>query len=90
MTLESSPVEVKPCEAFRIARETPGTRIVLAEKPLDYAPQRVFTNMALDREVAFAAEADFGASNVAVTIKSYLGSPAKGRLRVKVTGAWRS
>ena len=85
MTLESRPVEVKPGEAFRIDRETPGTQIVLAEKPLTYAPQRVFTNMALDPEVAFAVEADFGASNVAVAIKSYLGSPVKGRLRVKVT-----
>ena len=85
MTLESRPVEVKPGEAFRIDRETPGTRIVLAEKPLDYAPQRVFTNMALDPEVPFAAEADFGSSNVAVTLKSYLGSSVKGRLSVKVT-----
>ena len=85
MTLESRPVEVKPGEAFRIDRETPGTQIVLAEKPLTYAPQRVFTNMALDPEVAFAVEADFGASNVAVAIKSYLGSPVKGRLHVTVT-----
>ena len=85
MTLESRPVEVKPGEAFRVDKQTPWTRITLAEKPLDYAPQRVFTNMALDPEVAFAAEADFGASNVAVTLKSYLGSAVKGRLRVKVT-----
>ena len=85
MTLESRLVEVKPGEAFRVDKQTPWTRITLAEKPLDYAPQRVFTNMALDPKVAFAAEADFGASNVAVTLKSYLGSAVKGRLRVKVT-----
>ena len=75
MTLESRPVEVKPGEAFRVDKQTPWTRITLAEKPLDYAPQRVFTNMALDPEGAFAAEADFGASNVSVTLNSYLGSP---------------
>ena len=85
MTLESRPLEVKPGEAFRIDTATPGTGIVLAERPLAYAPQRVYTDMAYAAERYFEADAVFGATNVAVTVKSFLGAKTKGRLRVRVT-----
>lgn len=85
MTLESQPVNVKPGEAFRIDRQTPGTRIVLSEKPLDYAPQKVFTNMALDKEVFFKIDGILDAARAAVSIRSFLGSPVKGYLSVEVT-----
>ena len=85
MTLESRPVEVKPSEAFRIDKATPGTGIVLAEQPLAYAPQRVYTDMAYADGRYFEADAVLDATNVAVTVKSFLGAKTKGRLRVKVT-----
>ena len=68
MTLESRPVEVKPSEAFRIDKATPGTGIVLAEQPLASAPQRVYTDMAYADGRYFEADAVLDATNVAVTV----------------------
>ena len=44
MTVEAGPVEVGPGEMFRLGENSQIRSLTLSEKPLQFAPQKLFTN----------------------------------------------
>ena len=88
MVIESGPVEVRPGQAFRPGPMS-GDRLVLAEKPLAFAPQRFFTNTSVSLGDSCAINGAIGATNFTVTVKNLLGSPQQVKVVATVTDYWQ-
>lgn len=88
MVIESGPVEVRPGQAFRPG-EKGGDTLVLAEKPLAFAPQRFFTNTSVSLGDSCSIDGAIDATNFTATVKNVLGSPQKVKVTLTVTDYWQ-
>lgn len=89
-TYEAGPVEVKAGDYFHFGQNVRIYSLTLSERPLAYAPQKVYTNVGAARDAAYAVRLDaFDDQTLKVTVRSRLGAVSRGDVTVVITDYWQ-
>ena len=89
MVAEAGPVEVKDGDFFYFADNLHLYSLTLAEKPLAYAPQKLFVNAASAAPNRYAIRGAFADGKVDVKITSRFGHPQTASVSVVVSDFWQ-
>ena len=89
MTVQAGPVDVKEGDFFLLADNVRAFGLTLAEKPLDYAPQKLFLNTESAAPNFFRITGAFADGKVDVTIVSRFGRPRTAKVAVVVSDFWQ-
>ena len=85
MTVEAGPVEVGPGEMFRLGENSQIRSLTLSGKPLQFAPQKLFTNKGLDLGNYFAIDGEYSGETFTAKIRNFVGTVRAADVSVVVT-----
>jgi len=85
MTVEAGPVEVGPGEMFRLGENSQIRSLTLTGKPLQFAPQKLFTNKGPDLGSYFAIEGAYSGATFTAKVRNRVGTVRSAAVSVVVT-----
>jgi hypothetical protein len=85
MTVEAGPVEVGPDEIFRVGDNSAIRSLTLAEKPLEFAPQKLYTNKGPDLGSYFSISGVYSNETFAAKVRNLVGHVGAADVSVVVT-----
>ncbi len=85
MTVEAGPVEVGPGEMFRLGENSQIRSLTLSEKPLQFAPQKLFTNKGADLGSYFAISGVYSNGLFTAKVRNLVGTVRSAEVSVAVT-----
>ena len=89
MVCEAGPVEVEDGDLFRVSPNADCRRLVLAERPLAFAPQKLYTPDAVCSPEPYAVQGTFSEKALAFTVENLAAAAATGCVRAVMTDYWQ-
>ncbi len=88
MVYEAGPLEVKNGDVFEIPPNTSIGRVTISEKPLAFAPQKLFSNLS-ESEHPYSFDISYGNGEFTVVVRNTHTASARGNVSIVMTDYWQ-